>query len=166
MTEPAKPRRSWISLGELIALAALVISALGLWLSYQSNQKDGPTRVVEQKQTIPLILRGSVSDDGRTLTIAPVESAHALESLTIAIQGAEPITLGSDGRLSADDLQQALKDRKDEKGSQSVRARLTTRYVEMGRERGASGTYAIRYQWSGGGLFESRSLQIEGMSRR
>ena len=60
-----KTRRRWISLGEVIALAALVISGLGLWITWSGSQKDKPTRIVEQKQSIPLVasrLRSSGAD--------------------------------------------------------------------------------------------------------
>ena len=161
----ARSRRRWVTLGELIALAALIISAVGLWLTWKASQKEGPTQIVEQKQAIPLVLRGSVSSDGEELVITPVEASHALESLNIALAGGAAITLGSDGRLRARSLQDAMKDRKDEKGSQSVGAQIITRYVEMGRERRATGNYSIRYRWEGGGLFEGRSIRIEGLSR-
>ena len=161
----ARSRRRWVTLGELIALAALIISAVGLWLTWKASQKEGPTQIVEQKQAIPLVLRGSVSSDGEELVIAPVEASHALESLNIELAGGGAIPLGSDGRLRARSLQNALKDRKDEKGSQSVGAQIITRYVEMGRERRATGNYSIRYRWEGGGLFEGRSIRIEGLSR-
>ena len=161
----ARSRRRWVTLGELIALAALIISAVGLWLTWKASQKEGPTQIVEQKQAIPLFLRGSVSSDGDELAIAPVETSHALESLTVVVDSRATIELGSDGRLRARELQNALKDRKEEKGRQAVNARISARYVEMGRERRASGNYSIRYRWEGGGPFGGRSLKIEGMSR-
>ena len=33
-------RRRWITLGELIALAALIVSALGVWISWKSSGQD------------------------------------------------------------------------------------------------------------------------------
>ena len=58
-TESERRRRlRWITFGELIALAALAISAAGLWISWKhSGDDDKPTRVVEQRQAIPLALR-------------------------------------------------------------------------------------------------------------
>ena len=47
-----KSRRRWVTFGEIIAVAALIISALGLWITWQSTQNDQPTRVVEQKRQI------------------------------------------------------------------------------------------------------------------
>ena len=94
MTDPAT-RRRWISLGELIGLAALIVSAFGVWIAWKSSNEDKPTRVVEQKPSVPLALRGVPSSDGRTLTIVPADPLHALQSLTIGIKGASPIEVRS-----------------------------------------------------------------------
>jgi hypothetical protein len=162
-----KTRRRWINLGEIIALAALAVSAIGVWVAWQSSKHDGPTRVVEQRQAIPLTLRATREDDGRRLEISPVESNHALESLTINIQGASPIAVGSDGELAASDVESALSGRGEEPKNRtlSVRAKIDARYVEMGTEKRSSGSYTLRYQWKCGGLFGGRSLHLVGLSR-
>jgi hypothetical protein len=121
--------------------------------------------VVEQKQAIPLTLRGKAENDGRQLTIEPVEQGHALESLTITIKGASPIEVGSDGQLDASDVEAALKDRDDSKGAHSVPVRIAARYVEMGKDRTGGGSYVLRYRWEGGGLFGGRSLKLTGFGR-
>ena len=168
MSEQPSPneraRRRWISIGELIALAALVVSAAGLWLAWNSSSQDKPTRVVEQRQPIPLVLRGHAEDDGRTLVLAPVEESHALESLSVTIAGGKPIDVASDGKLDAGDVEASLDD-KDRKGNGTVRARIVTRYVEMGTERRASGAYMLRYRWESGGLFGGRSLRLTAITR-
>jgi hypothetical protein len=164
-SESERTRRRWITVGELIALAALVVSALGVWISWKSRG-EGPTEVVEQRQPIPLTLRGKAEDDGRTLEISPVESSHALQSLSVTIAGGKPIEIGSDGQLDARALQAALPDGKeDSKGRQSISARIDARYVEMGKDKSASGTYRISYRWEGGGLFGGRSLHLISLSR-
>jgi hypothetical protein len=163
----SESRRRWVTFGEIIALAALIISGLGLWLTYKSSQNNGPTRVVEQKQAIPLTLRGTKENDGQSLVIAPVEATHALESLRITIAGASPIEVGSDGELDAGDVEAALKGRDNEPKDQTlpVRVRIDARYVEAGKDRKASGTYTLRYMWKGGGLLGGRSLHLVGLSR-
>ena len=161
-----KEKRRWINLGELIALAALVVSAIGVWIAWKSSGNDGPTKVVEQRQAIPLTLRGKADRDGRELEISPVEAGHALQSLTLRITGAAPIETGGDGTLSASDLESALKDRdKDAKGSRSIPVRIDARYVEMGKDRQAAGNYLLRYRWEGGGLLGGRSLRLTGLGR-
>ena len=160
-------RRRLVTIGELIALAALIVSAIGVWISWKSADHEGPTKIVEQRQAIPLILRGRREDDGTRLVISPVESSHALESLTVKIAGASPISVGSDGELSASDVASALSGREKEPRNTtlSVTARIDARYVEAGQERTSSGTYALRYQWKGGGLFGGRSLHLVSLSR-
>ena len=162
-----KVRRGWVSLGEIIAIAALAVSAVGVWIAWKSSSEDKPTRVVEQRQAIPLTLRARREDDGRRLEISPVEGSHALESLTVTIPGASPISVGSDGELAASDVESALSGREDEPKNRtlSVRAKVEVRYVEMGREKTASGSYTLRYMWKGAGLFGGRSLHLAGLSR-
>ena len=93
-----KARLRWVTLGEAIAIAALIISAAGLWLSWRTSGDDkGPTEVVEKRQAVPLALRGKTENDGRVLTITPVEDSHALQSLDVTVAGAAAIEAGSDG---------------------------------------------------------------------
>jgi hypothetical protein len=163
----SQTRRRWISLGETIALAALAVSAFGAWLAWKSSSEDKPTRVVEQRQSIPLTLRGNAERDGSELTISPVEAGHGLQSLRVTIKGAAPFDVGSDGRLQARDVQAALVDRSKEAKDQthSVPVRIDARYVELGKDRRGGGTYVLRYKWEGGGLFGGRSLRLVGLSR-
>ena len=160
-------RRRWITLGEIIAIAALIVSALGVWIAWKSNEQDKPTRVVEQRSAVPLALRGSADSNGRTLTIVPADPTHALESVTVTIKGSSPIEVGSDGRLSASDVQAALKNREKEAKdvAHSVAVRIDARYVENGADRRGGGNYVLRYKWEGGGLFGGRSLHLVGLSR-
>jgi hypothetical protein len=167
-SESEHQRRRWITIGELIALAALIVSALGVWISWKSsNAPDKPERVVEQRQPIALTLRGRREDDGERLEISPVESTHALESLIVTLPGASPISVGSDGELSASDVQSVLKghDNEPKDRTLSTRVRIDARYVEMGKDRRASGAYTLRYMWKGGGLFGGRSLHLVSISR-
>jgi hypothetical protein len=163
----SESRRSWVTLGELIALAALTVSAVGVWIAWKSGNQDKTTRVVEQRSPVPLALRGTVDRDGGTLTIVPADPSHGLEGLTILIKGASPIEVGSDGRLGASDVESALKGREKEPKdvTHSVPARIDAHYVEMGKERRGGGYYILRYKWEGGGLFGGRSLRLVGLSR-
>lgn len=168
-TESERSRRRWITLGELIAIAALMVSAVGVWISWKHSGggDDKPTRIVEQRQAIPLTLRAKAVDEGRKLEIGPVESTHALESLTVTLPGASPIEVGSDGELDASAVESALlnRDKEPKDRTLSVRARIDARYVEAGKDRRSAGSYALRYRWEGGGIFGGRSLRLVGLSR-
>ena len=160
-------RRRWISLGETIAIAALMVSAVGVWIAWQSSNNDRPTKVVEQRSAVPLALRGTTDGEGRTLTITPADPGHALQSLRLTIKGASPIEVGSDGRLGASDVEAALKGREKEAKdvTHSVALRIDARYVESGSDRRGGGAYVLRYKWEGGGLFGGRSLRLAGLAR-
>jgi hypothetical protein len=162
-----RTRRRWINLGELIALAALIVSAVGVWIAWTSSSGDKPTRVVEQRSSVPLALRGATDGAGTTLTIVPADPSHALESLKVTIKGASPIDVGSDGRLGASDVEAALKGREKEAKdvTYAVPVRIDARYVEAGADRHGGGSYALRYKWEGGGLFGGRSLRLVGLGR-
>jgi hypothetical protein len=166
-TESQRRRRRWITFGELIALAALIVSAVGVWISWKSSDNDKPTRIVEQRQSIPLTLRAKAEDDGRKLDISPVEQSHALESLVLSLPGAPPIEVGSDGELSASDVEAALKNHEKEPKDRTlaIRVRVDARYVEAGNERHGGGSYTLRYKWEGGGIFGGRSLRLIDLSR-
>ena len=160
-------RRRLINLGELIALAALIVSAVGVWISWKSSDNDKTTRIVEQRPAIPLTLRAKADGDGRTLDISPVEPTHALESLKVTLPGASPIDVGSDGELAATDVESVLKghDKDPKDRTLSVPIRIEARYVEAGKDRRGGGAYTLRYKWEGGGLFGGRSLHLVGLSR-
>lgn len=169
--EPERKRRArlrWITLGEAVAIAALIISALGLWLTWkQEQQPDAPAKIIEERKPIALKLRGIVEDEGRRIVISPIEDSHALDSLTVAITGVDkPISVGSDGVLAASDVGSAVGKPKDEtRGVQRVVATIDARYVEAGQDRRSNGRYVISYRWEGGGLFGGRSLRLTGFSR-
>ncbi len=168
MTEsPEARRRRMINLGELIALAALAVSAVGVWIAWKSSNQDKPTRVVEQRSPVPLALRGTTDPSGRSLTIVPADPSHGLESLRISIKGASVIEIGSDGRLNASDIETALQGRgKDAKDvTRSLPIRIEARYVEGGADRRGGGDYTLRYKWEGGGLFGGRSVHLIGLAR-
>jgi hypothetical protein len=163
MSDERKPSRwRWVTLGESVAVAALIVSALGLWKSWHSDDPKGPTEIVEKQRAVPLVLLGTPERDGKTLRIAPVDPGHALESLTLTVNG-EAIEVGSDGRLDADAVESALKD--SARDSKSAPARIDARYVENGADREVKAAYRLRYRWEGGGLFGGRSLRLTGLTR-
>ncbi len=161
-----RARLRWISLGEAIAIAALVISGLGLWHEWSKDEKPSTTTVIEKRQAIPLTLRATVQNDGRSLLIAPVEQSHALEALTLTVKGAQPVQLGSDGELNSGAIEPAAGERgKDSKAVQSLPVRVETRYVEAGTDKTATANYRLSYRWEGGGLFGGRSLRLISLTR-
>ena len=157
-----RSRLRWINLGEAIAIAALVLSGLGLW--HEWNKRESAPVVVEKPTAIPLALRGKVTREGRELEISPLEGSHALQSLTISIAGSR-IELDGDGELDADDVEKALGEAvKEGEGPHRVPVRITARYIEQGTDKSTSGSYVVRYRMKDR-LIGGPSLRLEGLSR-
>ncbi len=160
----AETRRRWINIGEIVAVAGLIISALALWNSWKADRSD--STIVEQQPTaIPLTLRGVAQDDGKTLVLSPVEPNHALQSIALTVKGEPQLAIDSDGRLNASDVELLVSDadEKAKRGTLSVTADV--RYVELGKDRRGGGRYVISYRWIDGGLFGGRSLRLTGIRR-
>lgn len=158
-----RSRLRWVTLGEAIAIAALVISGLGLWREF--TKPDEKPVVVEKQASIPLRLRGRVADEGRSLEITPVESSHALQSLSI-MAGASKIELGSDGDLDAEAVENAIgKSAEKDEATHRLRVRIEAKYVEAGADKSATGSYTLIYRWQDGGLLGGRSLRLVSLSR-
>lgn len=158
-SEKKRSRLRWVTLGEAIAIAALILSGLGLWHEWRKAE-DKPV-VVEQAAAIPLVLRGRVRDEGRELEISPVEDSHALQSLAITIAGTQ-IDVGSDGELDADAVEEALANPAE--GRHSTRVRVVARYVEAGSDKSATGSYVLTYKVRDR-LIGGKSLRLTGFSR-
>ena len=157
-------KRRWISFGETVGVIAVTISALGLWNSWRTDEADKPTPQVETKTAIPIAFRGTVENDGRAMTIAPVEPGHALESLAVSVAGKPAISIGSDGRLAASQVQPLIGDPGDDPKAGSLTIRLEARYIEAGTVRRGGGRYRISYRWDDGGLFGGDKLRLTGLS--
>lgn len=157
-------RRRWISFGETVGVIAVTISALGLWNSWRSDEADKPAPQVETKAAIPIAFRGRVENDGRAMTIAPVEPGHALESLTLAVAGKPPISIGSDGGLAASEVQALVGDIGKDRKPGSLSVGLEARYIEAGTLRRGGGVYRISYRWDEGGLFGGDRLRLTGLN--
>lgn len=162
---PGEQRRRWINIGEIIAVAGLIISGLALWNSWGRDKDQGPATVVERERIIPLTLRGSIEDEGRALVVLPVEAGHALDSLTLTAAGKPPLAIGNDGRIAAPEVEKLLDAGIDDARSGSVSVTVVARYVEAGQDRTRSGRYRLAWRWEKGGLLGGRSLRLTSFNR-
>lgn len=163
-TEARERRRRWVNFGEMVAVLALIVSAAGLYNNWQSN-RPGPTEVVEKKAAIPLVLRGSVDRDGKAMTLAPVESSHALDSALLGFPGGTTVAVAGDGRVTAAAVEGAMATPRKKTGDGNIRITISAHYVEAGNERTSKRSYLLRYRWQGGGLFDDADLRLTGISR-
>ncbi|QNN65965.1 hypothetical protein H9L12_05500 [Sphingomonas rhizophila] len=157
-------RRRWINLGEFVAVAGLIISGLALWNSWGGDKEREPDPVAERTRAIPIALRGTVSDDGKTLTLSPIETGHSLDRATLTANG-KSVDIGSDGEVSASDLQRLVDKPGDNSAENLLPVTMSIHYVEAGEDKSSKGSYRIRFRWTNGGIFDGRDLRITGFSR-
>lgn len=99
--EAAATRRRWITLGEIVAVAAVVISGLTFWNSWAERQDAAAERqaerAAESKEKAAgsaVLLTGSVEDDGAMLTLS--DPAHRIQQIEVRF----PKALGVDPQTS------------------------------------------------------------------
>ncbi len=83
--EAAAIRRRWVTLGEVVAIAGLIISALALWSSWADHRADEAQRR-EDKQTeikakTAVLLTGSPRHGGEELAVTDL--AHAIQGISV-----------------------------------------------------------------------------------
>jgi hypothetical protein len=114
--EAAAIRRRWITLGEVLAVVAVVISGLTFWNSYRERTAAEAERQAEKQdqaeraQTV--LLKATASRDGKQLLLAPADGDQVIQGLTIRFptaMEARPIDAVIEPRIEAGWIEDAVK---------------------------------------------------------
>jgi hypothetical protein len=176
--EAARVRRRWLNLGELLAIAGVVISGAALWNSYrertnaeveQAHNEARTTRAAEL-----LVLKATVEKDGNALTLAPRDDAQTIQAQTIrfpAALGVAPVDTAGDARIERawfeHGLTEALEKTKAAKrapGDQRLPVLITTHFLVDGIEHEDDALYSIGYTL-GHGFLAGTTVKLRGLSR-
>ena len=88
--DQARTRRRWITLAEVVAVAGLVIAALGLWMNWSDHRSDEAERATErageQRQRGLVTLTGAVERGGQSLLLA--DPQHTIATAAVQLPGA------------------------------------------------------------------------------
>ncbi|QDZ07556.1 hypothetical protein FPZ24_08700 [Sphingomonas panacisoli] len=167
--EAAATRRRWINLGEFVAVAGLIIAAVGLWLTYHDRQADEADKQAEKKaeasERATYVVKSSMR--GNDVVITP-DDRHALGDIAVTF----PTALGVSSQTSptqtipASWFKSALLKATDggaddQEGKLPVL--LTVNYMDDDQQRSTTGVYDIVWRTKGGGLIGGRSLKVVGM---
>lgn len=173
----AATRRRWVTLGEILAVAAVGISALTLWDSHQervrSEEKAVASASREDAEVATLVLRATPSREGDRLTLAPLNAEQAIQAQTILFPstlGLSPIETTGDPRIEAAWFAEALKrvrkaaGQKDEDpGDKRLPIVVVTRYLAAGKGHTARAIHDLGYTLEGRFLRGS-AVVLRGMS--
>ena len=177
--EAAAIRRRWITLGEVLAVAAVAISGLTFWNSYQerkgaeaervahAREAEANARKAEQSQAA-LVLKATPENDGRRLSLTALDPEQAIQSQRILFPtalGVDPVETVADARIEArwfaDPLEKAIDDRK-WSGDARLPVALVTRFVVNGTMRSDAAVYQLGLRRDDG-LFGS-AIRLRGLS--
>jgi hypothetical protein len=178
-SEAAATRRRWITLAEILGVAAVIISGLTLWNSYRERTgAEADKAAARQEATAEariLLLRASADRDGERLTLAPADSGQTIQSQTIAFPaplGVASVDTVSDPRIEANWFERALlRAREGEggdnanRGDQRLPVAITTVFFSGSSMHRDSAIYDIGYRVEEGGLLGGHKVRLRGVSR-
>lgn len=164
--EKAAIRRRWISLAEWVGIAALAISAIGLWMSWSDRKADEAERAAEHNEKS--LVAFTASRDGNTvLTLSDPD--HRIQEVDVAFPpslGADNQTGLSNPQIDAGWFDRALLKATD-KGADNRQGRLpvliTATWWDGNVKKTDRAIYQVRWKTSGR-LLGGRKLELEGAS--
>lgn len=172
--EAAAIRRRWITLGEILAVLAVAISALTLWNSYNDRSAEKIERAAEKEQekAVSRTLLLTAKSDGKSLSLAPHDPAQAIQGQTVRFPtalGVGAVETLVEPRIEAAWVKAAVKKmRGDEAGEGRGDARLpvavTTRFVSGGETLTDTALYDVGYRKEDGGLLGGTEVELRGLS--
>jgi hypothetical protein len=175
--EKARVRRRWLTLGETVGIAAMLISALTLWNNWQARTNSEADRAATAAQShrhsASLLLGVEPDKNGRRLSLTPRREAQAIQSQTIyfpAILDMKPAETSGEARIERGWFDKALiaarrkADAKDTPGDSRLPILIETRYLTDGDPYVDRTLYEIGYTTQHS-LFGGTSLLLSGLSR-
>lgn len=164
---PAQRRRRWLTIGEIVGVLALAISAASLWDSHQQRVAEREPAPVAKVVVKPLTLTSSASDEGRLLKITSPNGDRVIQTQTIlfptALDVSKVDTVGSP-RIEAGWFADALHKQAHEAGKTGrLPVAIVTQYLDDGTPREDSAIYDIGYRWRSR-LIGSDVPAMEGMT--
>ena len=157
--EAAAIRRRWITLGEILAVIAVLISGLTLWNNYSERSSTEAERAAEKKQEQErarnLIL--AFEKSRKMLALFPLDQGQAIQSQTISFPtplGVSPIRTVGNPRIETGWIKTATKKARGSSGDDAVDDRripvaITTQFVAGGHPYTDVAIYEISYRREG-----------------
>lgn len=175
--EAARVRRRLLNIGEVIAILAVLISALTFWNSYRerTNAEREHARESAQsaKKAATLILKAAPDKEGRTLALSPRSDDQAIQSQTIyfpAKLGVSPAETSGDARIERSWFESALVSARRDTGAGAapgdarMPVLIETRYLIDGDAHVDRAVYEVGYVTSHS-LIGGTDIHLRGLSR-
>ncbi|MGN6817713.1 MAG: hypothetical protein ACTHJR_03475 [Sphingomonas sp.] len=165
--EKAAIRRRWISLAEWVGIAALLISAVGLWMTWSDRKADQAERASESAEKSLVTFTALRSGGGAVLNLSDPD--HRISEIDVTFPpalGAESQAGLSSPQINAQWFDKALLKATD-KGKDDREGRLpvliTARWWDGDARKTDRAIYQVRWK-TAGRLFRGRTVSLEGAS--
>jgi hypothetical protein len=168
-TPEARSRRRWITLGELVGICALIVSALSYW---DAHRERVATRVpaATAARAGPLLLTGTVDAAGDRIALKPAGADQVVETQTIRFPSMvrkDAVETTGNAHIEAawfeTGLRTALKDRKLHSGRHRLPVVIETSYASGATTATDHALYDLGYSLHGR-LLRPDAVTIEGIS--
>ena len=174
--EAAAIRRRWITLGELLAVIAIIISGLTLWNSWSERSDSRAVKTADAQKAsaraVTLVLIAANAGE-RELGLKPPSADQSVQSQRIIFPtalGAAPAETTGEPRIEAEWFERALKKARDtarlpdnSRGDERLPVVITTRFLVDGKPHEDVALYDIGYTISGR-LLSGHSVTLRGLS--
>ena len=174
--EAAAIRRRWITLGEVLAVVAVVISALTLWNNWSERSDSDAVKQADARRastraaTLVLVASGSGS---QTLILKPASPEQSVQSQTVVFPtalGVAPAETTGEPRIEAKWFERELEKARsaaklpdDSRGDERLPVVIRTRFLVDGDVHEDAALYDIGYSISGHWL-SGHSVTLRGVS--
>ena len=168
----------WITLAELLSIAAVAIAALTFWNSYRERASSEAERSAESAKAAHvaqiLVLAATADKDGRTLGLAPRADSQTIQSQSITFPkalGLSPVETTGNARIERGWLDDALvrarhAARAPDKtvGDARLPLYIVTRFLVDGENYTDRAVYELGYA-TDHSLIGGTSVRLRGLSR-
>lgn len=175
--EAAAIRRRWINLGELLAVVAVLISGLTLWLNWSERSETQQAKTQESRREASragtLTLSGQASNKGARLDVKPASAHQSIQSQTIHFPAdlrIDPVEITGDPRIEArwfDDRLKGAREKAglpdDSRGDERLPVLIETRFLVDGVSHRQAGLYDVGYTIRGR-LLGGHDVTLRGLS--
>ncbi|MDB5695654.1 MAG: hypothetical protein JWN21_1197 [Sphingomonas bacterium] len=167
-------KRRWLTLAEFVAVASVLIGAIGLYLSWSDRREAAAERTAaaakEARVSRVVRLEGVVAGGGDALTLS--DASHKIETIDVAFPaglGVAARTAVPQPRIDKDWFKDVLLKATDG-GRDDAEGRLpvlvTAYWWDADVKRSDRAIYDVAWRTKGGGMLQGRSLDLTGLVLR
>jgi len=170
----ARPRRQgfWLTVGEVVAVLALLIAGLNYWESHQQHVDDVRRAQAQTRAATAFVAVGEADRDGRFVGLRALKASQAIQSQRYRFPDEvldHPVEITAERpRIEADWIAAGLKRVLDEShargaGEARVPVVMQTVFVEDGDTRTDVSLYQLGVAWKRGFL-GARQIRLTGLA--